>query len=86
MLWKKWDQGLGGEKPAKAYTPAKRGANKFSFSPQKVFWDTDEGMIRRGQTTDLAIDNVYRAYRWNQSVTKILNRMKDNRHKGVKRV
>jgi hypothetical protein len=24
VLWKEWDQGLGGEKPAKAYTPAKR--------------------------------------------------------------
>jgi hypothetical protein len=33
-------------------------------------------MIRRGQTADVAIDNVYRAYGWNHSVTQILNRMK----------
>jgi hypothetical protein len=32
VLWKEWGQGLGGEKPAKAYTPAKQGANNFSFS------------------------------------------------------
>jgi hypothetical protein len=51
-----------------------------------VFWDTVEEMIRRGQLADVAIDKVYRAYRWNQSVTKILNRMKDERHKRVKRV
>ncbi len=51
-----------------------------------MFWDTVEGMIRRNQMADVAIDNVYWAYGWNQSVTKILNRMKDARRKGVKRV
>jgi hypothetical protein len=61
------------------YTPAKRGVNKFTFLPQKVFWDTVEGMIRRGQTADVAINKVYQAYGWNQSVTQILNRMKDDR-------
>ncbi len=86
VLWKGWDQGLGGEKPAKAYTPAKRGANKFSFLHRKVFWDTVKGMIRRGQMADVAINNVYRAYEWNQSVTKKMNRMKDDWRKGVKRV
>jgi hypothetical protein len=53
---------------------------------QKVFWDTVKGMIRRGQTADVAINIVYQAYGWNHSVTQILNRMKDDRHKGVKRV
>jgi hypothetical protein len=86
VLWKDWDQGLGGENSAKAFTPAKRGANKFSFSRQKVFWDTVKGMIRRGQTADMAINNVYQVYRWNHSVTQILKRMKDDRRRGVKRV
>ncbi len=58
----------------------------FSLSCQKVFWDTIEGMIRRGQTADVAINNVYQAYGWNNSVTQILNRMMDDRRKGVKRV
>ncbi len=78
--------GTGWGKPAKEFTPAERGANKFSFLCRKVFWDTVEEMIRRCQMADVAIDNVYWAYGWNQSGTKILNRMKDNRHKGVKRV
>ncbi len=86
VLRKEWDQGLGGEKPARTYTPAKWGANKFTFSRRKVFWDTVEGMIRRGQTADVAINKVYRAYRWNQCVTPILNRMRDNQRKGVKRM
>jgi hypothetical protein len=86
VLWKEWDLGLGGEKPAKAYTPAKWGVNKFFFLCRKVLWDTVKGMIRRGQMADVAINNVYWAYGWNNSVTQILNRMKDDRRKGVKRV
>jgi hypothetical protein len=43
-------------------------------------------MIRRGKMADVAIDSVYQEYGWNQSVTKILNRMKDDRRKGVNRV
>jgi len=40
-----------------------------------VFWDLVEGMVRRGQSLDVAIDNIYRVYGWNNSVTKILNEM-----------
>jgi hypothetical protein len=86
VLWKEWEQGLGGGKPAKAFTHAERGANKFSFSRRKVFWDTVDGMVRRGQLLDVAIDNIYRVYGWNNSVTKILNEMKRDRHRGVSRV
>ena len=86
VLWKEWEQGLGGGKPAKAFTHAERGANKFSFSRRKVFWDTVDGMVRRGQLSDVAIDNIYRVYGWNNSVTKILNEMKRDRHRGVSRV
>ncbi len=62
LLWKEWEQGLGRGKPAKAYTSAKGGAKKVSFLHQKVFWDTVKSMIRRGQTADVVINNVYRAY------------------------
>ncbi len=45
VLWKEWEQGLGGGKPEKAFTSAEQGANKFSFLHQKVFWNTVEGMV-----------------------------------------
>ena len=86
VLWKEWEQGLGGVKPAKAFTHAERGANKFSFCRRKVFWDTVEGMVRRGQMADVAIDTIYHVYGWNKSVTKILNEMKLDRKRGVSRV
>ena len=78
--------GTGGGKPAKAFTHAERGANKFSFSRRKVFWDTVDGMVRRGQLSDVAIDNIYRVYGWNNSVTNILNEMKRDRKRGATRV
>ena len=78
--------GTGGGKPAKAFTQTERGANKFSFSRRRVFWDLVEGMVRRGQSSDVAIDNIYRVYGWNNSVTKILNEMTRDRKRGATRV
>jgi len=51
-----------------------------------VFWDLVEGMVRRGQSSDVAIDNIYQVYGWNNSVTKILNEMKRDRKRGATRV
>jgi hypothetical protein len=84
VLWKEWDQGLGGETPAKAYTPAERGANKFTFSHRKVIWDTVEGMIRRGQMADVAINKVYRAYGWNQCFFKATSLFSIMRFAGIR--
>ena len=86
VLWKEWEQGLGGGNPAKAFTHAERGANKFSFSRRKVFWDTVEELVKRGNTSDVSIDKIYRVYGWNKSVTKILNEMRSDKKRGVKRV
>jgi len=43
-------------------------------------------MVRRGQSSDVAIDNIYRVHGWNNSVTKILNEMKHDRKRGAMRV
>ena len=86
VLWREWEQGLGEGKPAKAFTHAERGANKFSFSRRKVFWDMVEDMVKRGNTSDVAIDRIYRVYGWNNSVTKILNEMRKDKRRGVRRV
>jgi hypothetical protein len=86
VLWREWEQGLGEGKPAKAFTHAERGANKFSFSRRKVFWDMVEDMVKRGNTSDVAIDRIYRVYGWNNSVTKILNEMRQDKRRGVRRV
>ena len=86
VLWREWEQGLGDGKPAKEFSQHERGANKFSFSRRKVFWDTVEELVKRGNTSDVSIDKIYRVYGWNKSVTKILNEMRSDRKRGVKRV
>jgi len=86
VLWREWEQGLGEEKLAKAFTHAERGVNRFSFSRQKVFWDMVEDMVKRGNTSDIAIDRIYRVYGWNNLVSKILNEMRKDKRRGVRRV
>jgi len=86
VLWREWEQGLGDGKPAKEFSQHERGANKFSFSRRKVFWDTVEELVKRGNTSDVSIDKIYWVYGWNNSVTKILNEMRSDKKRGVKRV
>jgi hypothetical protein len=62
VLWKEWKQGLGGGEPAKAYTSAKQGVNKFSFLHDKLVWDAAKGMDRRSQTSDVTINKINWAY------------------------
>jgi hypothetical protein len=85
VLWKEWEEGLGGCKPAKHYTHVERGANKFTFSRRRVFWDAVEEMVKRGQTSDVAIDKIYLVYGWQMSVTGILNEMKSDRRRELTR-
>ncbi len=86
VLWREWEQGLGEGKPAKAFTHAEQGANKFSFSRRKVFWDIVEDMVKRGNTLDVAIDQIYWVYGWNNLVTKILKKMRRDKRREVTRV
>ena len=86
VLWREWEQGISGAKPAKQFTNTERGANKFTFLRRRVFWDCVEEMVRRGQTSDVAIDSIYRVYGWSKSVTKILCEMGKDKRSGVRRV
>jgi hypothetical protein len=45
-----------------------------------------EDMVKRGNTSDVAIDPIYRVYGWNNSVKKILNEMRKDKRRGVRRV
>ncbi|KAH9140690.1 hypothetical protein AeRB84_015099 [Aphanomyces euteiches] len=81
-LWHEYEIGCGGRKPAKNFTAAERGANKFAISRRKVFWDTVAGLVRAGYTSDVAIDKVYNAYGRQLSVSSILVRLRADRHNG----
>ena len=76
VLWREYEFGLTeGQKRARDYTSAERGANKASFCRRKKFWDLVDLLIRRGSDSDTAIDRIYTVYGKNSNVTKILNEL-----------
>jgi hypothetical protein len=83
VLWQEYEFGLEGNKPAKMYTPAERGANKCSYCRRKVFWDAIETLMQRGASSDVAIDTVYQRYGRDKSNSKILKEMGINKRVGI---
>ncbi|EEY64813.1 uncharacterized protein PITG_15602 [Phytophthora infestans T30-4] len=81
-LWEEYQFGLSGLKPAKDFTAADRGANKFAYSRRKVFWDAVATFVRSGFTSDVAIDRNYAAYGRQLSVTRILAALRNDKHQG----
>ncbi|EGZ10710.1 hypothetical protein PHYSODRAFT_317819 [Phytophthora sojae] len=81
-LWHEYRIGCGGLKPAKDFTAIEQGANKFSYSRRKVFWDAVSNLVRAGFTSDTAVDKVYAAYGRQLSVSNILVALRNDRKRG----
>nr|KAE8923624.1 hypothetical protein PF009_g26130 [Phytophthora fragariae] len=81
-LWHEFEFGLNGGKPAKEFTRAERGANKFAYSRRKVFWDIVTCLVRAGFTSDTAIDKIYAVYGRQRSVTAILVALRQAKKRG----
>ncbi|ETV95829.1 hypothetical protein H310_10873 [Aphanomyces invadans] len=82
VLWKKYEFGTGGNKPAKLFTAKERGAVKCTLSLRLTFWNAVDSMIRRGHTSDTAIDAVCAVYGRGKSATSILRAMRDDKARG----
>ena len=78
-LWLEFEQGVGGRKPAKLFTPTERGRCKHKYCFRKPFWELVVQMIQSGYTSHTAIDKIYDAYGQFGSVTKMLREIKSNR-------
>ena len=55
-LWDEFNHGIGGQKPAKDFTPRERGMVKHKYSRQKVVWDTVARLVNSGLTSHVSID------------------------------
>jgi hypothetical protein len=75
-LWKEYQFGGPGRKPAKDFTASERGKVKVAFSRRKVLWDKVSELVRNGVAAQVACDLVYEAYGQNMPVTKIMAKMK----------
>jgi hypothetical protein len=83
-LWQEYQDGIGGRKAARLFTPRERGQVKHKFSRRKVVWETVERLVRGGLQANVAIDRIYQAHGRELNVTKIINRMRtDRRNKSV---
>lgn len=85
-VWKEWDFGLYGMKPARDFTIHERGANKFTFSRRKNIWDAVIRMIAHGYTSDTAIDRIYDVYGRGKSVCAICKALAKDRRDGIERL
>jgi hypothetical protein len=85
VLWREFEVGLDGGKPVRDYTPSERGANRYTFSQHKNYWDAVGSLLIKGYSVDLAIDMVYEAYGKNYSVTAILDAIIVDKHMNISR-
>jgi hypothetical protein len=83
-LWHEYTHGIGGNKPAKDFTPQESGhkANKFAYCRRRPFWECMKKLINANYTAPEAIKKIYSAYGHNSSVSFILNCFKEDKSKG----
>jgi hypothetical protein len=81
-LWKEYEFGFQGCKPAKDWTASERGKDRFKYYKRNIFWVQVSDMIRAGHTAERAIDLIYRVYGANLPVTKIIKKMIDDKKIG----
>jgi hypothetical protein len=83
ILWDEWEIGIGGRKAAKLFTPQERGIVKHKFHRRKVVWDVLRRLVNAGHTAQVACDMIYTVYGANQTVTTIINRIKQDTRNGM---
>ena len=82
-LWHEFEFGIAGRKPAKFFSSRDRGANRFTYSKRKTFWDLVVKMVDRGRSANDAIDYIYRYYGFKESVSNIIKKLQKERKEGT---
>jgi hypothetical protein len=82
VLWHEYEHGSGGCKPARQFNALERGQVKWMYSFRLGFWQLIDTMIRRGHTSETAIDAVYAAYGAATPVSEILRSIRRDKQGG----
>jgi Transcriptional activator of glycolytic enzymes len=82
-IWEEWTTGLDCNKPASQFTSQERGKDKHKFHRRKVLWDAIGKLVRAGLDLHIAIDRIHAVYGTNQSITRIIDRIKEDEKNGV---
>jgi hypothetical protein len=84
LIWEEWTStGLHGNKPASQFTREENGKNKGKFCRRKILWGVIGNLVRAGIDSHVAIDCIHAMYGANQSVTRIIDRTKEDKKNGV---
>jgi Transcriptional activator of glycolytic enzymes len=83
LIWDKWTTGLNGNKPASEFTREERGKDKHKFHRRKVLWDAIGKLVQARLTSHVAIDCIHAVYGCNQSITHIIERIKEDKKNRV---
>lgn len=81
QLWDEYTKGINGCIPAKDFFPHEVRAQKSSFSRRKTFWKMVQNMLRKGYSSDTAIDRIYQIYGNSTTITNILIRIREDYQK-----
>jgi hypothetical protein len=81
FFWEEWASGLNGNKPASQFTREERGVKttKYKFHQRKFVWDAVGNLVQASVSSNAAIDRIYAMFGRNQSVTHIINKMKEDK-------
>ena len=74
-LWKEYEFGFHGCKPAKDWTATERGRDKFKYYRQNVVWKKICELVCGGYTAESACDKIYSAYGHSSTVTEIIKQL-----------
>ena len=71
-IWLEYTTGIGGRKPAKDFTRAERGRDKYKYSRRKVVWDLISLHANAGRRPSQVIQDLHTVYGANASCTRII--------------
>ena len=78
-LWVECTHGIGGNKPAKDFTPSERGKAKQKCCRRRVFWDIASTLVNAGHGAPAAVDKVWNHHGRSSSVTSVLNSLLEDK-------
>jgi hypothetical protein len=84
-LWLEYKFGIDGRKAAEQFTTREKNASsrmKQKYYRRNVFWQCMGGLIRGGQTVEIATMRIRQCYGQQLSVTAIINKMIADRKNG----
>jgi Transcriptional activator of glycolytic enzymes len=83
LIWEEWTTGLNCNKLASQFTREERGENKCKFCCRKILWDAIGNLVHAGLDSRVAIDRIHAMYGANQSVTHMMDRIKEDKKNRV---